>query len=293
MHEIVFSFLENHKRQCIVFLFLLFLADGILLLSFFNEDGRKSTIHFLDVGQGDAELISLESGVRALIDSGASHGLILDSLSRVLPPGTGSIDLLFVSHPEADHIGGIPIILDTYKVGAILYSGRETSSGMWKDIERKAKEKHVQLIMLTQYDKVRINDSRFDVLAPDDVLKNTKETNDSSLVLRFLDGGISALFVGDIGSRGERFLQKLDTVSADVLKVGHHGSKYSSAVSFLTMVKPSIAVIEVGKNSYGHPTPEVLSRLSDIGARVFRTDQNGIVTIELLGNGKVDIYKER
>ena len=103
---------------------------------------------------------------------------------------------------------------------------------------------------------------------------------------------IKILFTGDIGEKNEKYLADNFDIKADILKVGHHGSKYSSSDYFLKAVSPKISAIEVGKNSYGHPTKEVLDRLALVGSRIFRTDQNSIVKLSVKGN-EINIFKKQ
>lgn len=294
MYEIVYTLWKNNKKYFLFLLIVVCVADcifGTLILFSFRKP--ISEISFLSVGQGDSELITLDSGVVMLIDAGPPNGMVLDALSRVLPPGNRSIDLLFISHPESDHVGGVQSLLNTYQIGAVISSGREGTSDLWKTTKRLIKEKNIQIISVGAGDSIKTGDSIINVLSPDSSLLNKKETNESSLVLEFFENGTKSLFVGDSGKTAETNVINTINGTIDILKVGHHGSKYSSLNPFLDVIKPKIAVVEVGKNLYGHPTQEALSRLSSIGANVFRTDQNGTVTIELLGEGKINIFKEK
>ncbi len=294
MYEIVYTLWRNNKKYFLLLFIILFVANcvfGILIFSSFQSS--LSEIYFLNVGQGDAELITLDSGAVMLVDAGPPNGMVLDSLSRVFPVGNRSIDLLFVSHPESDHMGGIQSLLDTYRIGAVVYSGREGVSDLWKRTKKMIEEKNIQIISVGKGDRIKTGDSIINILSPDFSLLNRKETNESSLVLELIERDTRSLFVGDSGKVAEANIIRATNETIDVLKVGHHGSKYSSLDLFLGAIKPNIAVIEVGKNSYGHPTQEVLSRLSNTGASIFRTDQDGTVTIELLGEGKINIYKEK
>lgn len=292
MHEIIFTLFQKHKKQFIVFVVILSFVDCVFLFPFFSGNYQNDTIHFLDVGQGDAELVVMK-GTRTLIDTGTPNGMILNALAHILPPGTKSLDLVVISHPEADHMGGLLSLINTYKIGAVLYSGRDGVSDLWRETKKIVEKNNIQLITLLRGDKIYIEDALLEVLSPDIAMQKTKETNESSIVLRLSDMGISGLFVGDLGFLGEKFLKNISIAKSNILKVGHHGSKYSSSDSFLKKVQPNIAVIEVGKNSYGHPTQEVLSRLIDVGAKVFRTDKDGAVTIEFLGDGKISVYKQK
>ncbi len=125
--------------------------------------------------------------------------------------------------------------------------------------------------------------SRIDVLSPTPELAQGTVMNDAAFTLKLAGKGMTALFTGDIGARVESALAPV-VGAVDVLKVAHHGSKFSSTASFLDAVRPRLAVIEVGKNRYGHPTPDVLTRLAAVGARILRTDRDG--TIEVVADGR-------
>jgi len=285
---------RNNKKYFSFLFITVFIADcifGILIISSIETSASK--ISFLNVGQGDAELITFGSGVVMLIDAGPPNGMVLDALSRVLPIGNRSIDLLFVSHPESDHMGGIQSLLNTYRIGAVVYSGRDGASELWKLTKKIIEEKNIQIISIGSGDRIKTGDSIINTLSPNLSLLNKKETNESSLVLEFIEKGTRSLFVGDSGKMAEANIIRTINGTVDILKVGHHGSKFSSLDQFLHVTKPDVAVIEVGKNSYGHPTQEVLSRLSSIDANIFRTDRDGTVTVELLGDGKINVYKEK
>jgi len=294
MHEIVYTLWKKYKKYFSFLLIVISIADCVFVLLIFSSvNASVSEIHFLNVGQGDAEFIRLDSGASILIDAGPPNGIILDALSRILLFGNRSINLLVISHPESDHIGGVRSLVSTYKIGAVIYSGRDGTSELWKTTKKLIKEKNIQIISVGDGDVIKTGDSTIYVLAPNSMLLKGKETNESSLILELFERDIRSLFVGDSGKIAEANIKKTMTETIDILKVGHHGSKYSSLGPFLNIAKPKIAVIEVGKNSYGHPTQEVLSRLSNIGAQIFRTDQDGTVTIKLLGEGKVSVYKEK
>ena len=119
--------------------------------------------------------------------------------------------------------------------------------------------------------------------------------NDTSLAIKFVNNGgqtqTNILFTGDIGEKNEKYLVNNFDIKVDILKVGHHGSKYSSSNYFLKAVNPKIAAIEVGKNSYGHPTKETLNGLALVGAQIFRTDQDGTIKL-IVNSGEINIFKK-
>ncbi|MDP3947838.1 MAG: MBL fold metallo-hydrolase, partial [bacterium] len=250
---------------------------------------------FLDVGQGDASLITLPSGphtktfgvgagwhtVQILIDGGPSTA-ILPALEAVMPKGDRSIDLVLLTHPQLDHFGGLIDVMKRYRVGAFIWNGRAGTIGEWNDLIRAVEEAGVPAVVLGKGGAIRFGSRALAVLHPDRSGLVSGELNDSSLVVRLEADGIRALFTGDIGANIERRLSP-DELVADILKVPHHGSKYSSSKEFLERVKPKAAFVEVGKNNYGHPTEEALTRLAEAGSRIFRTDRDGTVVLRWSG----------
>ena len=138
-------------------------------------------------------------------------------------------------------------------------------------------------------------DNELFVISPTPLFAESKESNDSSLVIKFISKDIKALFTGDISQKVEKYLAKTNSSSlaSDILKVPHHGSNNSSYADFIKLVNPSVSVIGVGKNSYGHPRKEVLGRLADINSLVFRTDIDGTIKIAVKKDVKMAISSSR
>jgi competence protein ComEC len=181
--------------------------------------------------------------------------------------------------------------LNRYEVGAFLYNGREDNNlSHFVEAMKIAKEKDILIISLEQGDKIKYRESVGNVLWPIPSVLTQKSTNEGSVVLKLSSGGVTSLFAGDISSKIENILRSM-VGRVDILKIPHHGSKYSSSAEFLNLLKPRLAVIEVGKNSYGHPTAEVLNRLAQIGASLYRTDLDGRVTVKVLSS-KLQVFKE-
>ncbi len=252
--------------------------------------------YFLDVGQGDAELVIFPGNVKVMTDAGPDNK-VLASLARALPQGDRYIDLAIVSHPQLDHFNGYNFILDQYDVGAFIINGRSDTKGIreWPALIDKIKSKHIPLITLGAGDSIRNASSEIDLLSPNGEFSQSGELNDTGFVELVKTPEFRTLLTADIGFNIEDYLttNHLD-IRADVLKVPHHGSKYSSGDAFLAAVDPKVAVIEVGAhNTYGHPTKETLARIaSSTSARVFRTDQNG--TVEVAANGrKLQVFTEK
>ena len=258
---------------------------------FLVPPAESLTVDFLNVGQGDSSLVMLPGGVKLLIDGGRPDKRGLEELTEVLPANDRYLDLVLATHNDADHLGGLVEVLKRYEVGVFLYNGRDDNNlAHFAEAMTIAAEKNIPVVSLEQGDKIKNSESVGEVLWPIPSALTQKSTNEGSVVLKLLAGEAAALFAGDIGEKTEKLLAGILS-PVDILKIPHHGSKYSSSVNFLNFLQPRLAVIEVGKNSYGHPTAEVLSRLAQIGASIYRTDLDGRVTIEVLG-GKLQIFKE-
>lgn len=253
-----------------------------------NGETKDLELYFLDVGQGDSELINFPGNVQILIDGGPNTK-ILNSISKALSPQDRYIDLLVVTHPQLDHYGGFIDVLKNYKVGAVIDNGRRGTTRTYDDFEKAIQASGAKHIILKEGDKIKYEDAILSVLSPNRKNLASKELNDTTLVMMLEKAGLRALYTGDIGADLEKELMAKYDLSAQVLKVGHHGSKFSSDSKFLREVNPKISVIEVGKNSYGHPTGQTLARLANIGSKIFRTDKNSTVKI-LFDGEKLRIY---
>ena len=256
-------------------------------------------VHFFDVGQGDSALIVSPTGKTVLIDGGppeAAAALTQRMTQLVHRP----LDLVVLTHPHLDHAGGLLSVLQ--KLGARRYMdpGFAHPSAVYESLLHFVKE-NVPETASPEVDPehpekpLRIGiggGATLSVLWPrrpeEAFFRNTRsDANANSIVLRLSYGKTAFFFAGDAEQETEERLLKwpLRDLRADVLKVAHHGSRYSSSEAFLAAVHPSIAVVSVGVgNEYGHPTREALQRLEDVGAQLFRTDVNG--EIRVTSNGK-------
>lgn len=240
------------------------------------------THYFLSVGQGDSEAVMLQGGMVALVDGGPANGRAVRELERVLPFYKRSVDIIFLTHPEEDHFGGLIEILKRYKVGVVLTNGDANDTEVYYEFTRTMEQKNIKAIALSAGDKVRAGDIELSVLWPLPG-ERSNQPNENALVLLGEFRGNRSLLAADIPDSAEKRLA--ETVpEASLLKVAHHGSKFSSDEDFLYAVNPVAAVVEVGKNNYGHPSPEALSRLSTAGAEVFRTDRDGTLGARFEGN---------
>lgn len=284
-------FNRNHLILLAVFLIVFDFFVWSQIVFSVNKENDDLEVYFLDVGQGDSELAILPNGVQVLIDGGPDNK-ILEELSSILAPTDRYIDLVVLSHPQYDHFAGLIDVLKRYEIGAFIYNGREGTVNAFGDLKKIIEENKIPTIILTQGNKIKHQDIQFDVLSPSKKLLSSKELNDTTLALKLTGKNSKIMFTGDIGFKIEDYLTRNFDIDSDILKVGHHGSKYSSAKKFLEAVSPKVSVIEVGKNSYGHPTSQTLNGLASIGSQIFRTDKDGTIKL-VINENKINIFKNK
>lgn len=262
----------------------LFAFDAMLWMNVLNANTEDVKLYFLDIGQGDSSLVMLPSAVQVLIDGGPPNGKAASELKKHMPFADRYIDIVAMTHPQLDHFGGLIEVLRTYDVGVFIATGREADIGAFTTLKEELRKKKINVVTLRAGDSIQSGSTSMQILGPTDKEMTSEELNDTSLIVRLTTKGLTALYTGDIGARGEERLMREENIKADVLKVAHHGSRFSSSANFLSAVKPKVAIIEVGKNSYGHPTKQALTRLEAIGATVFRTDLSGTIEVEKSGD---------
>jgi len=251
---------------------------------------RFLEVVFFDIGQGDSIFIETPERFQVLIDGGPDL-TVLEKLGKEMPFYDRTINLIILTHPEHDHYFGLFGVLKRYEIKNILWTGvvRETSE--WKEWDKLIEEEGAEIRIAEAGQKIIFQEDPLifmEILHPFENLtgKETKYTNDTSIVAELVFEDVSFLFTGDISKKIEKKLvyEYID-LNSDVLKVCHHGSKTSSAPEFLEAVSPEVAVIQVGKdNHYGHPRSITLANLKKFGIQVLRTDING--DIKIVSDGK-------
>ncbi len=275
------------KHPILFLIVLLLLFTGFVWCQIiFDGPNKLAEAYFLDVGQGDSELVRLEGGVSILTDGGPDFKVVTE-LDKIFKSGSRYIDLVFVTHPQTDHFAGLVHMLSRYEVGAVIFNGRTSSAKEWEAFIGLIKTKKIPLLTVLAGDLISFRDSVISILSPTSEFLMSGEPNDGSVVEKIKTSKTSILLTGDITSRVEEYLLKKyskEELEADILKVPHHGSKYSSTDNFIKAVNPKVAMIEVGEgNRYGHPAPNTLERLNSSGVlKIFRTDLDG--TIRALGS---------
>ena len=231
-------------------------------------------IAFLNVGQGDAILVSLGSN-QLLIDTGKDSRALLSELGKFLPPWDRTLEAVILTHPDQDHVGAFPDLVAHYNVKLLLSAELPEASAIGQSIRGEIDRRGIRRVdPRAGLTLTFAPDMRLETIFPGkDFVADPKNTNASSVVELLHIGRGTFLFTGDL-PREETVLPAIDI---RVLKVAHHGSKYSTSDEFLNRMMPEEAVISVGKNSYGHPAEEVLSRLSRHSVRTLRTDTSGTI----------------
>ena len=239
-------------------------------------------VHFIDVGQADSALIECD-GETMMIDGGnvADSNVVAAYLKK---EDVTELNYVVCSHAHEDHIGGLSGALSVTKADNIYAPKTETNTKAYKNFKKKAEEQNVEIKHPNVGDEIQLGSSTVEFLGPVD--ENGKDLNSTSIVLKITYGNTSFLFTGDAESdEEEEILNSGADLKSTVLKVGHHGSRTSTSYPFLREVMPQYAVISVEKgNSYGHPNEETLSKLSDAGVEVYRTDESGAIVMTSDGN---------
>src|SRR3990167_9970269 len=298
--------MRTRKLKLVAMIVLLFLAIFSFYVAFREERKGILTVAFLNIGQGDAIFIEAPSGNQLLIDGGPGKS-VLRELSKVMPFYDRSIDVVLATHADQDHIGGLPDVLQNYKVDIFMETGVPSESSSYKELEKIVEEKSQRVplgnfkgeplkkILVRRGMVVDLGDGVvLQILFPDRDPAGM-ETNTSSIIARLVYGENEFLFTGDSPKSIENYLVSLESqgetlgnsqgltlgLESDVLKSGHHGSKTSTSPEFVTAVSPEYVVISAGKdNRYGHPHQEVLDILNSAQAKILRTDQDGRIVFE-------------
>jgi competence protein ComEC len=254
----------------------------------------KLEVSVLDVGQGDSLFVVFPQGKTLLIDDGGAFGGFGGQSNHGIDPGEEAVspylwsrgfrklDVVALTHAHQDHVGGLVAVLENFRVGQ-LWIGREVRSLALAKVEQLARDRKIPIEHEARDNSFAWDHVEGKVLWPEasSEAPSAAAKNDDSLVLRLRYEDRAVLLPGDAEKEAEREMlaeNRPDELQAEVLKIGHHGSRNSTTAEFLAAVKPQLAIISVGEdNSYGHPSAELLERLASAGVRVLRTDRDGAV----------------
>lgn len=282
---LVFTIWNFQMRSYPIRITITALVIGIIFVfkTIFIPDPLRVT--FLDVGQGDSTVLEYQDKV-VLIDAGFS-GFGRDYGKWVLNPyfkyrGITEIDLVIMTHPHADHIGGLPSVFENVKAKEIWDTWNSYDSNIYSAILLYAQKHDIPFTKPEPGDMVQFGDVTLTVLYPDsNQSMSARNINNASIVVRVDHGENSFLLLGDAEVRAERIISGLGKLlDVDVVKLGHHGSKTSSIQSMVDLTTADIGIVSLGeRNKYGHPSMKILNRWEESGTNLYRTDQSGAVTI--------------
>ena len=235
-------------------------------------------VYFIDVGQGDAILV--DYGSHELLIDGGSDGTCIDTITQYVD---GYLDIVVATHPHSDHIGGLDDVIRAFDVLKVIDSGATASSQAYESYASAVAAERCRFEHLGRNDSFELDDLTFEVIHPHALVG---DANEDSLVLLLTYGDVDFLFTGDIGKEAEDELLQMQCLSdIDILKVAHHGSRYSTTAAFLDVVQPELAIYSAGVgNRYGHPHSEALDRLEAAGAAILGTDKYGMIRVSTDGS---------
>ena len=274
---------HRHRIMCATLVCVVFVVLGVYVK---ERDTGVLKVFFFDVGQGDAIYIRTPNGHDMLIDGGPSK-IVIQRLSEVMPWYDKTIDVVLETHPDADHIGGLPQVLSRYHVGMFIEPGVESSNAIDDELVRLRRVENIPNVLARRGMRINFGDgAHFDILYPDQDPSNF-ETNDASVVGRMVYGSTSVMLTGDSPKKVESYLVGIDggRLRSDILKAGHHGSHTSSGLEYVKIVAPVYAIISsAAANRYGHPHQDVMNTFKSLGIEILRTDTLG--TIGFISDGK-------
>lgn len=279
---------SNNKQIVTIISFLIVLATAILGGELFLKTDKNSQavqtsntvlsdkleVYFIDVGQADSILVSNKNETM-LIDAGNNENGN-DVVKFIKEKGITKINYLVGTHPHADHIGGLDDVINSdLEIENVYMPKIQTNTKTFEDVLDALKNKNLKVTAPKKGDAFKIGDASCEIMT-DSILDNDN-LNLSSIVIKLNYGEKTFLFMGDAESENEK---TITWPKVNVLKVGHHGSNTGSSQNFINQIKPEYAIIMVGKdNSYGLPKQKILDRLTKIGAKIFRTDELGTITV--------------
>ena len=250
-------------------------------------------INFIDVGQGDSTFIVTPKNKTILIDGGGSENFDVGKntlIPYILDRGYTKIDYIIISHFDQDHIGGILNVLEQLDVEKVIIAKQYKTSENYEKFKNIVNDKKISIQIVEKGDCIKIEkEIEFEILWPDNEPIEENYLNNNAIVAKLKYNDFSCLFTGDIEAIAEKKILKEESnkLNSNILKVAHHGSKTSTLLEFLQKVKPKIALIGVGKNNlFGHPSEKTIENLNNLNVKIYRTDENGEISIKVFNNRK-------
>jgi competence protein ComEC len=245
-------------------------------------------VTFCDVGQGDGIIVSV-GFQQMVVDAGKTPTSMSACLTRALPWWDHQLEVVVATHPDADHIGGLPAIFESYQVKNFVTTGAAKDTLQSQELQEKVDAEHGLRVLMAQPGQIwRLGtETKIEVIWPNlEWLEEAENANDGSIILLVTAREQRVLLTGDLELPGEDALTEQWRGQVDVLKVGHHGANTSSSAKFLEVTAPTWGIISAGRqNQYGHPHPDVMSRLEAARIQIWRTDQSGDITAEVHPQG--------
>ena len=275
----------DQKNKIFLTLAVIFAGLGLLLIFSLQNSGKFRLIA-CDVGQGDGMLLVSPSGKQIVVDGGPGTKIV-DCLSQNMPFWDRTVELVVATHAQKDHMEGLLEVMARYKVKMIAETKVNNGSELYREWEKAVKEEEAKVYIAKKGDRLKIDRLTLDILWPDAQKLNSwqmtspSDLNESAIVLRTNYGQFCVYLTADIP---KETLQGLVDKKCQILKISHHGSKTGTNTEIINEVSPRLAIIQVGKNSYGHPTKEVIDLLTSKAVKILRNDTNGI--IEITSDGK-------
>lgn len=271
--------MEKHKWYIVVLLFSLLILQPVHAIN--AEQQHNMEVHYIDVGQGDSILIQTPENKTILIDGGTpeSGAEIMDFLNK---QQIKTINLLIVTHPDVDHIGGLAKVLKSAKVDKILDSGKLYTTRTYRNYTKQISKQKIPVEIAEKNQVIELDPSiKIRVL---NTYEPFRDNNESSIALKVTYKEMDFLFMGDIKKEQEKKLT--GNFQAEIIKVAHHGSRTSSSLDFLKKVNPKVAILTYSKqNDYGHPVDQVIENLYKVNALIYSTAVFGNITITTDGTG--------
>lgn len=274
--------LRLKKKYSLHIIFVFIVLVGYITIQSFNLlRPAVLTVAFLDVGQGDAIWIQAPNGKELLVDTGPGQAVVTE-LAKLKNFFDRTIDMVLLTHTDSDHIGGVPEVFKRYHVPLVVTSEVSSPTLIHKTSQEFIQQEKSNRLIARMGERI-VLDSRsgvvVDVLFPDYSTENW-ETNEASIIVKVTYGDISFLLTGDAPTEVEDYLINSygDQLRSTVLKLGHHGSKTSTSARFLETVQPEITIVSAGLgNRYGHPSPEVVERITETDKVLLETSRIGTI----------------
>jgi competence protein ComEC len=268
------------------FLGFLILVAAAVWLAVFSFSDQNLHLIACDVGQGDA-ILATYGNIQILTDGGPNNK-VLDCLAKHMPFWDRKIEAVILTHPEHDHYGGLVEVFRRYQVENFFTDGLESSSSDYEVLKNLVGGRGVKMTNLRKGMSIRFDLISLDIFNPEEIISGEEKdsVNDQGVVSLLIFGNFKAILTADVGKEIlEKIAQENSIGPVNYLKISHHGSKTGTSLELLDLLQPQMAVISVGRNSYGHPAEEVLDLLKDKGIKILRTDEVG--NIEIISDGNV------